>query len=355
MNPKQITHKFLRLVRRRVIFLLKKLVRLFNIFSKNSPDSIKLQQFQWELIEEAKLDSTYLILIVSSCIIATLGLLANSVAVIIGAMIIAPLMSPIRSLAFGALEGNISLFRRALISILIGTALAIFLSSCLGYLSGISTFGSEILSRSKPTLLDIGVAIFAGGISSYAKIQPKISNTLAGTAIAVALMPPLCVIGLGLSHGNWLLSFGSLLLYLTNLLGITLSCMVTFSIIGYAPFNQARQALIIASILTGFLLIPLGISFVDLVKQNRLETNLKQVLLKRTITFQRVELIKSEINWLTNPPEVRLIVRSLQVITPKQVQLLEEFVEKSMGQPFSLIFEVSQVQEIRRDTITVPN
>lgn len=355
MNLKHTIHKFIKLVTSRIVFFLKKLLRLFNLFIRRKPDSIKLQQLRSELIEEAKLDSTYLILIISSCIIATLGLLSNSVAVIIGAMIIAPLMLPIRSLAFGALEGDIVLFRRGLISVLVGTLLAVMLSCFLGYLAGISTFGSEILARSKPNLLDIGIAIAAGGISGYAKVQPKISGTLAGTAIAVALMPPLCVIGLGLSHSNWLLSLGSLLLYLTNLLGIALSCMVTFSIVGYAPFNQARRALILAGILTSFLLIPLGISFVDLVKQNRLETSLRQALLKRTITFQRVELIKTETNWLANPPEVRLTVRSREVITPKQVQFLEEFVERSMGQPFLLIFEVSQVQEIRRDSITTPN
>ncbi len=355
MKLKPIIHKFIKLVTSRIAFLLKKLIKSLNLFIRRKPNLIKLQHLRLELTEEAKLDLTYLILIISSCIIATLGLLSNSVAVIIGAMIIAPLMLPIRSLAFGALEGDITLFRRGLVSILTGTLLAVFLSYCLGYLAGISTFGSEILARSKPNLLDIGIAIAAGAISGYAKIQPKISGTLAGTAIAVALMPPLCVIGLGLSHGNWLLSWGALLLYLTNLLGIAFSCMVTFSITGYAQFNQARRALIVAGILTSFLLIPLGFSFVDLVRQNRLDTSLRQALLRRTITFQRVELIKAETNWLANPPEVRLTVRSQETITPKQVQLLEEFVERSMGQPFLLIFEVSQVQEIRRNSITAPN
>ena len=134
MNLKHTIYKSLKLVTNRIIVLLKKSLRLLNRFLKRKPDSIKLQQLRLELIEEAKLDSTYLILIISSCIIATLGLLSNSVAVIIGAMIIAPLMLPIRSLAFGALEGDIILFRRGLISVLIGTLLAVVLSYCLGYL-----------------------------------------------------------------------------------------------------------------------------------------------------------------------------------------------------------------------------
>lgn len=86
----------------------------------------------------------------------------------------------------------------------------------------------EVLARSEPTLLDLGIAIAAGGISGYAKVEPKVSSSLAGTAIAVALMPPVCVIGLGLSQADWSLSLGATLLYLTNLLGITLSCMLVF-------------------------------------------------------------------------------------------------------------------------------
>ncbi len=113
-------------------------------------------------------------------------------------MIIAPLMLPIRGLAFGALEGNVLLFRKGLIAILLGTLLAIALAFFVGYLVRFPAFGSEIISRSQPTLLDLGIAIAAGGISGFAKVQPKISESLAGTAISVALMPPICVVGLGL-------------------------------------------------------------------------------------------------------------------------------------------------------------
>ncbi|MEG4032387.1 DUF389 domain-containing protein [Microcoleus sp. S36b_A4] len=302
-------------------------------------------------MEESTLDINYLVLILGSCIIATFGLLSNSAAVIIGAMIIAPLMLPIRGLAFGAVEGNVLLFRKGLVALAVGTVLAIFLACFLGALVQLPDFGSEVLARSKPTLLDLGIAIAAGGISGYAKVQPKVSATLAGTAIAVALMPPICVIGLGLSQANWSLSLGASLLYLTNLLGITLSCMLTSLIAGYTPLHRARKALFWALALTAILVIPLGVSFAELIEQAQLEVSLKRALLNRTITFQRVELIKTDTNWLTKPPEVRLIVRSSEALTPKQVQLLEAFVEKEMGQPFTLIFQVSQVEEVRRSTL----
>ncbi len=340
--------KFLQWVRVELYLSLRHLRR--NLISSqvklNSAE--EYQKLRDILVEESKFDLPFLVLIIGSCIIATLGLLSNSTAVIIGAMIVAPLMLPIRALAFAAIEGDILLFRQSLISIVGGTIVAVFLSFALGYISDISIFGSEIFARSKPNLLDLGIAIAAGGISAYAIIEPKVSPTVAGTAIAVALMPPVCVVGLGLSQANWLLSFGATLLYLTNLLGITLSCMVTFLLQGYTPMAQAKKALVLAGVLTSILLIPLGISFVDLVRQSRLESSLRQALVNRTITFQRVELIGLNINWLVNPPEVRLFVRTKEEITPRQVELIEEFVARAMGQPFTLIFEVSQVQEVRR-------
>jgi uncharacterized membrane protein len=232
-----------------------------------------------------------------------------------------------------------------------GTLLAVALAWCSGLLVGIPSYGSEVLSRSEPTLLDLGIAVAAGGISGYAKVQPKISGSLAGTAIAVALMPPICVIGLGLAQANWSLSFGATLLYLTNLLGITLSCMLTFLLTGYTSLHRARKPLIWTLAFTGLLLVPLGVSFAKLVRQAQLESSLRQVLLDRTITFQRVQLIASNTDWVTNPPQVRLNVRAKEPITPKQVRLLEDFLEKEMDQPFTLIFEVSQVEEVRREDL----
>lgn len=310
----------------------------FSKFGRRVAEPTQVQQLHADLLEESVVNTAYLVLIVGACAIATFGLLTNSTAVIIGAMIIAPLMLPIRGMAFGALAGNLVLFRRGLMAVAIGSGLAVGLSAGLGWLTGISMFGSEVLSRSKPTLLDLAIAVAAGALSGYAKVQPKVATSLAGTAIAVALMPPLCVVGMGLAHTNWALSQGASLLYVTNLLGITLSCMLTFLVLGYTPWKDARRALSWAIALTGILLLPLSASFFRLVQQNRLETSLKTALLDRTITFRRLELVDLNTDWLTTPPQVRLTVRSQRGVTPKQVSLLEAFLERETGQKFKLIF-----------------
>jgi uncharacterized membrane protein len=122
--------------------------------------------------------------------------------------------------------------------------------------------------------------------------------------------------------------------------------MLVFLITGYISLRRARQALGWTLVFTAILLIPLVVSFVRLVRQSQLEASLKQALLNRTITFQQVTLVKSDTNWLTNPPEVHLSVRTQKAVTPKQVRLLEEFVSKSMHKKFILIFDVSQVEQV---------
>ncbi|MGP1371316.1 MAG: DUF389 domain-containing protein [Almyronema sp.] len=316
-----------------------------------------LKHLRDSLKDDAELTLNYVVLIIGSCLIATLGLLSNSAAVIIGAMLIAPLMQPIRAFAFGILEGDVDLIKAAFNSLLLGTAIAIGLSWLLGLSSGLAEFGSEVLGRSRPTIFDMGIAIAAGGISGYAKVEPKLSSTLAGTAIAVALMPPVCVVGIGLSQGialgNWSLSQGASLLYVTNLIGITLACTLTFLLTGYASVHRASKPLSVTLALTGVLLLPLGFSLFDLVRQNQLEAGVKQVLLQETETFKGLRLAGTRTNWLVNPPEVRLSVYAAQPVSPKQVRLLEEFLTQRLGRRFSLVFEVSAVQEVTREGIVI--
>ena len=310
-------------------------------------DSPHLNQVRSQLLDESKLDMPYLILIISSCMIATFGLLSNSTAVIIGAMLVAPLMLPIRGLAFGALVGDSFLFRTGSVSVVVGTILAVILSCLMGWLTGITNYGSEILARTQPDLLDLGIAVAAGAIGGYSKIQSKVSDTFAGTAIAVALMPPVCVVGLGLSQGNWILSRGATLLYLTNLLGIALACMMVFLSAGYAPLRQAGKPLLAAIILTSLLLIPLGLSFSRLVQNARIQRSIRDALTNGTVTFQRLELTDLRVNWLEKTPQVLLSVNAQEPVTEKQVKLLESFLEREIGQQFTLIFTINRVEEVR--------
>jgi len=150
----------------------------------------------------------FFLLVVLSCSIATLGLITDSPAVIIGAMLVAPLMSPIIGIGLASIVGDSHLLKNAVSALLRGAGLAVLLSAVVtlfnSYLPIISfqTLPQEVLSRTHPTPIDLVIA-FSGGIAAaYAMTQPNLSAALPGVAIATALMPPVCTVGIGLALGR---------------------------------------------------------------------------------------------------------------------------------------------------------
>ncbi|UFP95052.1 DUF389 domain-containing protein [Gloeobacter morelensis] len=299
-----------------------------------------------DLTGESTCNFSFLVLVVGSCAIATFGLISNSAAVIIGAMIIAPLMLPIRGFALGAADGDFGLVRTALVSIGVGTVFALGFSWSIGRLVDLPVYSSEILARTQPQLLDLGVAVAAGLVGAYAKLRKEIADSLAGVAIAVALMPPLCVVGLTLAQLDWQACLGATLLYLTNLIGIALACMVVFLAAGYVPFERGGRTLAWTAVFAALLGIPLSISFGRLLVQERLEASLRSALSK-TVTFRQTKILSEEVDWLSDPPVVTLRVSAEQAPTPRQVQLLEEYAGRATGQRFKLVARV-----IREEAIT---
>ena len=305
----------------------------------------EVKKLHQELSIDATWNLNYIAFTLTACLIATFGLISNSTAVIIGAMLIAPLMLPLRGLAFSALEGDFPLFVKAFLSVTGATVTSIFLSWLIGTIASLPEFGSEVLSRTQPNLVDLGIAVTAGGISGFAKIRKEVSDALAGTAISVALMPPLCVVGLSLSQGILALSRGAFLLYLTNLLGITLACMLIFILAGY---TEANHALGWTLALNAILFIPLGISFWELVQHAELQETLRSTLLNKTTILRRrdINIVHIDIDWNVHPPIAVINVQTQEEITPKQVSLVQEFVSQEMNQEFRLEFVVDRVEVI---------
>jgi uncharacterized hydrophobic protein (TIGR00271 family) len=324
-------------------------LNLFKILPNISEDQFKL--LHQELLDDATWNQNYIVCSICSCLIASFGLIINSTAVIIGAMLIAPLMLPLRGLAFASCEGDFRLFRKAFFSIIGATILALLLSYFLGVIITLPDPGSEILSRTEPNLIDLGIAVTAGGMSGFAKVRKGVSDTLAGTAIAVALMPPLCVVGLALSQGFYPYSWGAFLLYITNLLGITLACMLVFILAGYTEINHAFSW---ALFLTALLVLPLGTSFLKLIEQQKLEAEIIRKLINETITVgQEVENTRIKIIWTKTPHLVYIILETDKEISPKQVRLVQDYINRKMKREFDLAFYVIPVKQITTEELIV--
>lgn len=290
---------------------------------------------------ESRLSQNYLLLTFASCIIATLGLLENSVAVIIGAMIIAPLMSPIQAFAFAALDGDPRMIRRSLLTAFVGVLIAIGTSALLGVVAAASTYGSEVASRTRPNLFDLGIAVTAGAVAGIARVRPKISSTIAGTAIAVALMPPLCVVGLTLAHRAWSQAEGALLLFGTNFLGIATACMVVY-VLANEFRSHNRTALVTTTVITALLLFPLGASSLEIAREAKIEAEIRHELTTNTVTFQRVNLTDARFDWYQKPLNIRLSVSAENPVTESQIRDLERFVQGRIGQHVKIVMLVNQ-------------
>ena len=222
----------------------------------------------------------YAFMVVMSCGIATLGLLQNSAAVIIGAMLISPLMGPIINLGMGLATFDLRTVRESLGSLGVGIALALAIAIPIVWLSPLQEATGEILARTRPTFFDLLVAVLSGLAGAYATVTRK-GETIVGVAIATALMPPLAVVGFGVAVANWEVAGGAAFLFMTNLLAIALSVTIVARWYGFGgsdtPKQTAWQAILIVSVFA-LLSVPLGLALKRIALQSQAELTVRDVL-----------------------------------------------------------------------------
>jgi uncharacterized hydrophobic protein (TIGR00271 family) len=290
----------------------------------------------------------FYVLIILSTLIATFGLLLNSPAVIIGAMIIAPLMDPILGVSLGSLMQNIPFTLRSLFTVFSGMFVSILLSFLIGLM--FSSIGStdELMARSRPNIMDLFVALAAGFTGGYVKIRRHISGSVYGVAIAISLIPPLCAIGLGLALGDPSIFLGASLLYLTNLACIILSGLLAFFLIDIRHFQLSFRTLLAPALSVVILAIPLVYSFSKVVQENRLKKEVIFVLKSGTYTFDDLEIMDLDVDLYRRPVELRVTVQSATPdISQNQVALVQAYLEKKIGIPIQLTVKIAPVLEVK--------
>jgi uncharacterized hydrophobic protein (TIGR00341 family) len=233
---------------------------------------ISREELYSEIDRTIKLSWIFIVLALLSSMVAAIGILQNNVAVIIGAMVIAPLLGPNLALSLATTLGDIELARRATKANIAGILTALSFAAIVGYLLKVDPDIPEIISRTKVSLGDIMLALAAGSAAALS-LTSGVSSALIGVMVAVALLPPLVVLGMLMGSGHWALSLGALLLVLTNLICINLAGVMTFLIQGVRPrkywdADRAWKATKIAIVLWTFLLILLVVLI--LLSQNEL-------------------------------------------------------------------------------------
>lgn len=272
-----------------------------------------------------------------SSVIATLGLLAGSAAVIIGAMIIAPLMGSIIGMAYAIVVGNRRLLKRSALTTCKGILLSILAAALITFLFGLTQTNSEILARVRPTLIDLGVALAAGAAGAFATSRRQVENALSGVAISVALVPPLSVIGIGIAWWNPSVTLGASVLFATNLTGIIFSGALVFLWQQYGSIERAKKGLFAGFLALFILGIPLGWSLRNILIEEHVHRQVGVLLRRQTLTFADAEIKHIDVHPRLNGLYVELeVAAKANSISQYQVKLVKDFLSAQLGQSIQL-------------------
>lgn len=258
--------------------------RLWEFVSRLLPDlSVRERaEVYRQMRNDARADTDFFTMIVLSSAIAILGLILNSGAVIIGAMLVAPLMSPMMAIAHGIVQGNMIMIRRGLISTFKGVAISIGVGTVMTMVVNPYQPTVEILARSGPTLLDLMVALASGAAGAYAVSRRSVAAALPGVAISVALVPPLCVVGYGIGSANFQIAGGAFILFMTNLAAIVLISAFVFLLVGFRPTRSHRgrqviQAVLVSLLSVFILIVPLWLETGTVSRIERIEARIDTI------------------------------------------------------------------------------
>lgn len=316
-----------------------------------------------ELRQNASPRFDYFLLVILSCSIATLGLIINSPAVIIGAMLLAPLMSPIIGVGLASITGDHKLLRSASLGLLEGAGAAIALSIMVTLVNRFLPFvvlqelPFEVLARTRPTPIDLAIALGGGLAAAYALTRPNLSAALPGVAIATALMPPICTVGIGIAMNRWDVAGGALLLFLTNTVTIAFASALVFFLRGFS--KEARKSgqklppsLILSFVFMIVLLIPLtffAVKFFREASENRL---INSVIVNEVGKLDQVKLVDFQVVRTESNLEMEITIQTNNPIQYEDTVALQKEIVEKLDLPVSL--KINQVLADELDPLVPP-
>ena len=321
------------------------------------------EQIISEISKAASPGFDFFLMVVLSCSIATLGLITDSPAVIIGAMLVAPLMSPIVGIGLASITGEARLAEASVSALLRGAFLAILLAIIMTFVNRylplvvLQELPAEVVSRTHPSPIDLVIAMAGGLAAAYAMTRKNLSAALPGVAIATALMPPLCTIGIGIALGRWDVAGGASLLFITNTITIAFAAALVFFLRGFSP-HVTRQGwrlprpLIISATLTLVLLIPLtyySVQFFEAASQNR---EINDVVKSQVAQMNGAELVELSMTRAQGELDMVITLRSSTPLSYQQVVDLQKNIVAVLKQPVSL--KVNQVLAEQLDPLIPP-
>ncbi|MEO9255211.1 MAG: DUF389 domain-containing protein [Tepidiformaceae bacterium] len=295
----------------------------------------------------ARPDARFHLLIVFSCAIATLGLIADSAAVVIGAMLVAPLLTPLSGLALGSVRGRPKLLTSSAIAVVEGVAVAVILSAVIAWLAqalpfdALVTIPHEVQVRTRPNPFDLAIALAGGAVGAYALARMPNSDALPGVAIATALMPPLCTIGIGIALNDRGVWSGASLLFVTNLSAIVFAGIVAFAVLGFRPTNW--QSGVVPTALAGVLVVVVAGSLVGLTVRAIAESRKNESVRSAVVSVLKDQHPDAELQTLEQEEagdslKLRMTVRTVGETSLVDVEDLQAAVAQKLQRRVSIVF-----------------
>ncbi|MCP4190700.1 MAG: DUF389 domain-containing protein [Planctomycetaceae bacterium] len=298
----------------------------------------------------SKWDFDFIALVCLSTLIATGGLIQNSSAVVIGAMLVAPLMTPLLGAGLSLVQGNLVLLRSAVESIIRGFLLAVAIGIVVGWLWPGIAVTPEMAARGAPSVLDLIVALISGMAAAYAIGRPNLLSALPGVAIAAALVPPIATLGLSIPLGEWQLAIGSGLLFVTNIVAIVLGTACSFLAVGIRGSHThgafQSQSLRVA---IGLILLFVALGIYESVPKQRLSDSFSQDmhrLINQTSGVRLGSIVHSK---RREGDHVTVVIDSEQPISKKTSEAITTIARKNFPTPVQIHIENRRVKIIRID------
>lgn len=298
-------------------------------------------------------DKLYWMEIILSSIIATLWLLQNSVAVVIGAMLIAPLLRPINGLSYSIARWGQKFFLQSLkvliYSIILSIAMGYFVTS----ISGLDIETQEILARVHPNVLDFFIAIFSAMVAVMSLRFVRLGESIAWVAMAAALMPPLAVIWIEIAMWNYSASFGAIMLFWANLSAILLVAVIFFWLYWFTPHDSrlqhhAFQRILWVIGLIFILLVPLFISFHS-IKLNHDVSNQARWYLENAFISSGILYSIADIKILHNSSQQTTISIVLKIPEDADINKLLRNIQNDFSQQLwkQVIFDIELIRSVQ--------
>ena len=285
----------------------------------------------------------YFIMNTLSAIIASYGLVTNSAAVVIGAMLVAMMLGPITGVALAIIDYRMPLLRKSLLTVLAGVSLVILVGFVVGLLHQGQPLTNEILSRTQPTSMDLMIALAGGTAGAYAMVSPHLSVAVVGVAVATALVPPLAASGILFANGEMQMGLGAALLALTNIIAIQFTNAMVLWFLGFRRLvdddykTGASLIFLRRNAVTLLLLVGLGIYLtINLntnAKKQAFENNVKQTINMYFIDQGNV-LTNTQFDKNDNFQIIRAVIRGETSPSSQDVQQIEDIITKDMAKNF---------------------